>query len=71
MASTDNKLKPLIAIIVAAAVLLAVGYGLIVAPVSGVAVIDSSTAIGVVAVLFLVTGVWVFKNSGQEGGPSE
>lgn len=56
---SDNK--PLIVLAGTVVVLLALGYALIRLPVSGVQLVDPTVAIGVVAVLFVLSGVWVFR----------
>lgn len=62
MADT-SKTKPIVAIVVSAVALLAIGYALIVLPVKGMKVVDSNTALIAVVTLFILSGIWVFSNA--------
>ncbi|GGN20971.1 hypothetical protein [Halarchaeum nitratireducens] len=63
MTTESARTKPLLAIVGAAVALLALGYAVIMLPVSGMKVVDSTTALAVVGVLFILSGIWVFRNA--------
>lgn len=58
----DNT-KPIIALVVATLVLLAISYGLVQAGVSGVQAVSSQVAIAIVAIGFVLSGVWVYREN--------
>lgn len=67
MVETESRTKPLIATIVFAIVMIAIGYAVVVSPVSGMEVIDMTiagvnVAVWAVVVLFILSGIWVYQD---------